>query len=378
MSDIATFDEAFLRYLLAGAPQTTGTVSPYDQQAVDDAGGYLTDINKVGTQTADLQTLMALGLLEPEAYDPVVTYDPVRAPGADMLDAYAAGNPLQQLIAVELADGARGDEVTRRILEATDEDPELLKYVPRRIDFDSREMTDDPDWQTLVNDVRGIEEALLSDPEWVDVGGRRMSATEDDSPARKAALEAGYVNTPGQAYDPWSLAPEGALEQMAQAFEGMESARSNVDATQAAYERAYEGITPRQVDDPDPMNYIEGVLAQRSMPAQDGILPGVASRRSGRDDVGPAVGANARSRSRVRNAQRNENRVSNSPARRDAYAAAGRDFRQARSDQREADYAYEFAMRQDAQRQALAQELLRAGFSPFDDERRRRNAAFLG
>lgn len=188
--------------------------------AVDDLGGWMTNISKGSNLGTDLDYLIQNNLLDYGAFDPITTYEAVDAPGRRRLEQMmASGDPLQMFIARGFQSGQDANGVMTELqkkLAMEDADADILRSrLPQSLDPDS---PDAPDMFAVRDTLQSIESSLFSDPQGEMIDGQFMTSSTNDSPAREALLRAGYLNMPGETYDPWVFAPEGVTPESEQAI----------------------------------------------------------------------------------------------------------------------------------------------------------------
>lgn len=224
---------AFLEYLMGSR---TPTPSQLPSDVLGDWGDDLNNLNRAASRAADPSYLITNQMVDPAAFDPITTYEPVQVPGRQLLDQYYTnGNPLQSRIAELIDQGRLGSQ----ILIELQSDPELAQYAPRQmvqgVDG-SYEVSDQPDWRSVQDEIENVTSALASDPafdqEFFQRTGQYMSAETNDSPLREKAMEMGFVSTPGEPYDPYMFAEEGRAQTDAE----QEAARVAADLSYAQTE----------------------------------------------------------------------------------------------------------------------------------------------
>jgi hypothetical protein len=216
------FDDAYVQYLLG---QMQGPNIPsYDEDLLKDQGTWMTQASKGGNLSTDLDYLMSAGLLAPGAYDPVTSFDPVDAPGYRLIQQWKGGSDYEQYLASQFEMGKSANEILadlQRIVADPGDDPtaqaisaSLPRYYAQDPLTNELTVTEQPDMRAVGDELRRYESTILSDPQYtIGPDGQPMMPTTEDSAARQAALEAGYVSTPGQGYDPYSFAPAGTYEE---------------------------------------------------------------------------------------------------------------------------------------------------------------------
>jgi hypothetical protein len=224
--------DVYARWLASqqGGPAAGGGEPLYlPNDTVSDLSSWMTNISKGSDLGTDLDYLIQNNLLDYGAYDPVTTYEHGVAPGLRRLQQMRQGNPYQVALASAM-DNTGNDAIAafniiqRAIANPQDEDQaSLINYIPKRYDQDTGAITDIPDMSAVQSQLADIEKSVLSDPMGEMIDGQFMTSSTQDSPATQALFKAGYVNRPGEPYDPWTLAPAGVTRETEQAI------RDNVD-----------------------------------------------------------------------------------------------------------------------------------------------------
>ena len=428
---MADFDQqALIDFLLQGAQTPYPSQLPSD--SLDDWGGDLNMLNRAASRFADPAYLIMNGFVDPGAFDPITTYEPVQVPGRQLLDQYfVGGNPLQKRIA-ELIDAGR---LGSQILIELQSDPELAQYAPRQMVEDASTgaytPSDVPDWRAVQGEIESLTSTLASDPvfdqEYFERTGQYMSATTEDSPMREKLFDIGITSTPGETYDPYLFAPEGQDARDVESFDREERTRETADSSVeqfneqlAAMRRAMNAPEPLMQPNPGGTQFINAATNGNAVPLQTpnrigrgrhdgrpgpwtGATPGNAapfplggtggvpadlgrSRHDGRP--GPWTGAGASASGPLGG-------TGGASANLGARGGSGRppgvgiwgvtppieSFQDRYGKQKASTEAWaqaEINRRAQAQREAIVQELSQAGVTPFDDEIRRRNMMMYG
>ncbi|HUW02462.1 MAG TPA: hypothetical protein VMW08_08950 [Acidimicrobiales bacterium] len=241
----SSIDEEYIRYLL-GTPDAG--LSPIGSDELKDQGSWMTQLSKFGNANTDLDTLIAMGILPPNAYDPMSVTEPVDAPGYRQVQEWRNGSPFERYVATAI-EFKSPSEIIREIQSLANGDvpegfsPEdaqsIVGTIPLRVDYHTGEMTDLPDLQYVQDQVLNLDKLRSSDPDYtLDANGMPVFTTQEESPAMKAAIEAGYTTTPGQPFDPYDIAPMGQYEADLAQKSAAEEAYSQYLAQQKMVENA--------------------------------------------------------------------------------------------------------------------------------------------
>ena len=426
-----------------GSPMPMPDPIDLPNDAVDDLGGWMTDISKGSRLGTNPDYLIQNNLPDYGAYDPITTMEQVSAPGRRTLDQWAAsGNPLQSWLAGVMS--ANGNDPMATLVElqkvvAEGDEGEgagLLEYIPRSLDPAT---PDALDLVTVRNELQSLSDLVRTEQDFVSDGqGGYLSSSTEDSPMRQALLDAGYVNIPGEAYDPWTLAPEGVTPESERAIYDNERradvALYGVDNPMAGTFGGDRigGAQPRMVNALRDLNNFKGAdeaqaamgkyldwqklsdfdnrewsphpnADQRSTPSgsqpnraldgsQDGML-GTESVNWSPTNYEPEGYDYGDNESRQAAPQRRKLAGPRPPEVNEGHLALQRAVQRGLGEQfAKADKAAGKAQQDHIgamtslnrsasgirQREAMAKAMLAAGFSPFDDERRNRNQSIYG
>lgn len=245
------WDPAYIDWLM-NEPQYEGNPS-YDKDLLKEQGAWLTQASKGGNLTTDLDYLLSSGLLEPAAFEPLTSYEPVETPGARRMAQWERGSPYQQYVAEWFRSGRSANELLSdltKMVATPSGDPKeqaIIADMPRGQFYDEMtgqyKFTDLPNMASVGEELRSFETDLLSDPEHI-IGpdGLPVRVLTEESPAMKKWRAAGFVSDPTAGYDPWSFAPEGTREkeQMLPVTEGIREAEllSRMALLKAAHKEA--------------------------------------------------------------------------------------------------------------------------------------------
>ena len=214
-----------------------------------DWGSALTQYNKAGNLNTDLDWLISQGLLSPEAFGPITTQAPAEAPGYLEVQQWAgSSDPFQRFVADAIMKG-QGPFQIQSVLQQMAADPKdetelaIINTIPRGYIQDPASgeytQTEQPDLRSAFDEVSRLASAYTQDPAYqIGPDGMPMTSTQETSPAQQALLEAGYTTTPGQPYDPYSLAPQGTLERDARLTEAEQRAMAEYQLAQQGYDSA--------------------------------------------------------------------------------------------------------------------------------------------
>jgi hypothetical protein len=279
-------DMAYINYLMN--MQQTPALYGMDPGAVDEFGGFATDLRKAPSLAADQAFLISQpGLARPEDFMPVTRAEPVDAPGYRTLQQWSQGNPYQRLVAGMLAQGADSTSIARELQNLVDQGAEIAQFLPRQMiqDRPGGEYTlgEEPNLKMAVDQIQDLERMLMSDPQ-IDQQmsaemGMPVAVTQEDSELLQKLQEMGYRpelgEIPGQGYTPALLDP-GIEDRMAQAAAGEQDANRAYQEAMRRYQetrsRAFPGAPT--VEDQMPMT------------AGAGDMSRAGSRRDVRDRFG--------------------------------------------------------------------------------------------
>ncbi len=451
----STYDPAYIDWLMNDT-QYSGMPS-YEEDVWKDQSSWMTPASKGGNLAMDPEFLITSGLVDPGAFQPITSFDPVDAPGYQLKNRWKQGSAYEQYLAGQFEMGKTANEILadiQRFAANPGDDPiarDVVASLPPFIHYDEQTgqqtVTSQPDMRAVGDELRKFESVINSDPTGYTVDpttGQPMMPTTEDSPMRLALLKAGIVNMPGEAYDPYSFAPAGAREQDAATMTdfvkanaaraatdiGASTDMAKRDAAQKAYQTWLRRIDPAELTasglvpptkEIDP--YTLDDWSSKSAPGGGALDPGIARARRiiadhrAADDSGGDFGpiqpegvtfykgkgkgkqldrlqvaqahgldmgsrgpaTSARPAGQMRGAQ-----ALTAAMRRAAGEAQTQVIknvalqRAAKRTGNDASNAAYYAQRQQAERQALAQQLLAAGRSPYDDEMNRRRAAVFG
>jgi hypothetical protein len=268
--------DAYARWLASQQDGSAGGGEPLylPNDTVSDLGSWMTNISKGSNLGTDLDYLMQNNLLDYGAYDPVTTYERGDAPGLRRLQQMRQGNPYQVALASAMYNTgndaiAAFNIIQRAIANPQDEDQaSLINYIPKRYD-DQGVITEAPDMAAVRSQLADIERSVLSDPMGEMIDGQFMTSSTQDSPATQALFKAGYATRPGEAYDPYSFAPQGtsydsdlalmdaerqALERYIQSQKAQRTAQNVADQAGTAVDKYNVGDPFGLIGPPTPAN----------------------------------------------------------------------------------------------------------------------------
>ena len=254
---MAIVDPAILEAMLAYGITPTGPASPtLNEDLYKDQNSWLTGMSKGANAGTDLDYLTMTNQLQPGAYAPMSSYEPVDAPGFRLLNSYRQGTPLQRYIATMWEQGNKGAMEILTDLQGMIADPKgdpnaqaVIDSLPRATvaqqDRDGNvtgfTTLPQPDMNLVRDSLQKFETTMLSDPEYtVGPDGQPVKVETEDSAAMKAWHDAGFVSDPTATYDPWSFAPAGARERETAAIEGAPGAQTEYDKSIAEAKRTRE------------------------------------------------------------------------------------------------------------------------------------------
>ena len=292
-----------------------------DEDVLSDQGKMLTQLSKYGNAGTDLDSMLMLGGIQPGAYDPITTLDPVEAPGARQLAQMRTGGPYQKWLAAETDAGKKPNQILldiQKIIADPTTHPSgslIVGDLPTQMIQPKQggpyviDPAGTPDVLAIRDEIEGLHKAINSDPDYQMVNGQPMSATTKDSPARQALLDAGIVSDPQAGYDPYMFAPSGVtpesdakiadtLKRWGPVNEARDTLYQTAATDASAADEAYRKfLTPRSPEDiaareaarqveaePKRMGGIAGILD--ALPGDSAIAGWMNGRGGRRTDAG--------------------------------------------------------------------------------------------
>lgn len=106
-----------------------------------------------------------VGGVRPEDFQPTVTYQPVKAPGYQTAMWYAnSDDPVTSFIGKSFLDKRPANWVENNLRLLAEEDPEVMKNLPRVVDQMTGIMGNAPDWGAVRSMIQGLEKQIIADP----------------------------------------------------------------------------------------------------------------------------------------------------------------------------------------------------------------------
>ena len=108
----------------------------------------------------------------PEAFEPIVTYEPVKAPGyQNAMFMLNSGDPISSYIAGEMmGDPANGQlgktaiQIVNELKRAAKNDPELAAALPTYVN--TMNMREEPDWKSVQSIADSLQKDIIADPQF--------------------------------------------------------------------------------------------------------------------------------------------------------------------------------------------------------------------
>jgi hypothetical protein len=159
-----------------------------------------------------------------DAFNPVTKYQPVKVAGRSKLNQWRDdGDPVHSFVYDAIVNKKWSEQVQAAIRKII-LDPEqpdhqaFMEAIPPEITTDpisgATVASQNPDLKYVTSDVSGLYSALANDDPWdgqtIDpTTGQPAMAQQEDSPLMQQLKEAGFTATPYDTYDPYGFAPEG-------------------------------------------------------------------------------------------------------------------------------------------------------------------------
>ena len=390
--------EMYGQYLAQLQGEQSSSPARLGNKPITDSSGRLTNLSKASGLASDIDFAMQNRLLDYSAYDPITTSE-IQDQRKRLRDLAEDQSNVSGFLANEILIGQseigaynelykflethagekkleEGDEGYNASAAALAES--IQASIPRAYNYDA---SLEPGWSEKAYDMSYVKDTIADFKKEYDSqlgtlsddGTTYRLETTVDSPAQEALLKAGYVNTPGQAYDPWTLAPTGVTP---------ESEQRIMDYAKLANENLRGLPTPgedRRYSQSQSTN--DGQPIPAAQRYDEGSY-GAMSRELGRMRTSTPEERSVMSRSGDGSAPgqyeiRNGKRVWN-PRPDTSFKDAERKAIMDLAESRRASASKVRSQGEIASREAIANALLGQGFSPFDDEVRRRNQAALG
>jgi hypothetical protein len=160
-----------------------------------------------------------------EAFNPVTTYQPVKVAGRTKLNQWRDdGDPVHSFVYDAVVNRGWSEQQVQSAIRKVIADPNhpdhqaFMEAIPPEIVTDqvtgATTASKNPDLKYVTSDVNSLYSALANDDPWdgqtVDpTTGQPAMALQEDSPLMKSLKEAGFSATPYDTYDPYGFAPQG-------------------------------------------------------------------------------------------------------------------------------------------------------------------------
>ena len=311
---MAVFDQSMLDYLASvGGGASVGTLpaNPADQ------GDWLTQAKKFGGLNADLSFQIGQNNLMPGAYDQVPVFNPLKnASGYNQLAQWNNGTPFQRWVAQQIqGDPATGEGASDAMTiqsrlakimenpEAFPGGPDIVGSFPPLVDRDRQSPTygqllsDTPDIGAAFDAVEGLTTAISQSDPWDyqtfdPATGAPATMGLEDSAALQKLRDLGYTTTPGETFDPYSVAPQGTYERDQGISGALQQAMASYQLAQDQARQAVNQAKSAQTvsEGWQPGGVMESINAQKRQATEDAGFPSLPDNRSWAEKAAGAVG----------------------------------------------------------------------------------------
>jgi len=305
---MAAIDQAMLDYITSlGSGSASVGALPTDPA---EQGDWLGDAKKYGGLNADLSYQIGQNNLMPGAYDQVPVFNPLKnASGYNQLAQWSNGTPFQRWVAQQIqGDPATGEgaadamTIQSRLaaLMAAPDAPgaaDIIASLPPMLDRDTGQPLDQPDVQKAFDTIEGLTTAISQSDPWDyqtfdPATGAPATMGLEDSAALQKLRDLGYTTTPGETFDPYSVAPQGTYERDQGISGALQQAMASYQLAQDQARQAVNQAKSAQTvsEGWQPGGVMDSINAQKRQATEDAGFPSLPDNRSWAEKAAGAVG----------------------------------------------------------------------------------------